>query len=103
MSNGTGPQDNVPQESIKTNPNWDTGGEKTPSQEQQDHHWNQVSDDHRDAGTETPVTGTPNPPAPSVQGEHDRNPSTYGGLQGGLPASGATTDPDRTADGEASS
>lgn len=97
---GSGPQDNVPQESVQTNPNWDTGGEKTPSQAQQDRHWQQVSDDNRDAGTASPTTGTPDASAPSLTGQHDRNPSTYGGMAAGLPASGATTNPNTAADAE---
>lgn len=95
MSDGTGPQDNVPQENIETNANWDTGSEKTPSQNQENQYWDQVGDDNRDGGAGTPTTGTPNTPTPSMTGEHARNPSTYGGMEGGLPASGATTNPDR--------
>ena len=96
----TGPENNVPQERVQNNPNWDSGGEKTPSQDQEKRHWEQVDDDNRNAGGNTPTTGTPDAPAPSASGEHDRNPSTYGGLEGGLPASGATTHPDRQVDGE---
>ncbi|GAA5512569.1 hypothetical protein Dcar01_01285 [Deinococcus carri] len=96
----TGPQDNVPQERIKTNPNWDTGGEKTPSEGQQDRYWDQTSDDNRDAGADTPTTGQSQDDEASVTGVRDRNPSTYGGMEGGQPASGATTNPDKTVDGE---
>lgn len=96
----TGPQDNVPQEQLQTNATWDTGGEKTPSQAQQDGHWNQVSDENAGAGADTPVASQDSQNEPSAVGLQDRNPSTYGGMQGGLPASGATTHPDRTVDGE---
>jgi len=97
---GTGPQDNVPQEQVQTNATWDTGGEKTPGQDQQDSHWNQVSDENADAGADTPVSGLGGQDDASAIGQQDRNPSTYGGMQGGLPASGATTHPDKTVDGE---
>ncbi|GAA5533247.1 hypothetical protein E5F05_09675 [Deinococcus metallilatus] len=99
-SGQTGPQDNVPQERVQTNPNWDTGGEKTPSERKQDRYWDQVNDDNRDAGAGTPTTGNPQDDQAGVIGAQDRNPSTYGGMEAGLPASGATTDPDKTTDGE---
>ncbi|EYB69751.1 hypothetical protein DEIPH_ctg002orf0079 [Deinococcus phoenicis] len=97
---GTGPQDNVPQEQVQTNANWDTGGEKTPSQGKQDRYWDQTSDSNRDAGAGTAVTADDQPGDQSVTGAQDRNPSTYGGMGEGLPASGATTSPDKTVDGE---
>ena len=97
---GTGPQDNVPQEQVQTNPNWDTGGEKTPSADEQGHYWHQVSDEHAHAGDATPVTGTPDAHTPSLIGGHPHNPTSYGALRGGLPASGATTDPAKKVDAE---
>lgn len=95
---GTGPQDNVPQEQVQTNPNWDTGGEKTPSQDQENRYWDQVDDENREAGEDTPTTALPDAPEPSAVGQHDRNPSTYGGMEHGQPASGATTNPEETVD-----
>lgn len=97
---GTGPQDNVPQEQVQTNPNWDTGGEKTPSQDQQDRHWDQVDDGNRDAGAGTPVTPNAVAEQESMVGGQDRNPSTYGGMGQGQPASGAMTNPDKTVDAD---
>jgi hypothetical protein len=97
---GIGPQDNVPQEQVQTNPNWDTGGEKTPSREQQDGYWEQVSDEHAHAGEATPTTGLPNAHAPSVTGQHDHHPSTYGSMEHGQPASGAMTNPEKTVDAD---
>lgn len=97
---GTGPQDNVPQEQVQTTPTWDTGGEKTPSREQKDDYWEQVDDANADAGAHTTATGVPDGAAPSMMGQHDRNPSTYGGMEHGQPASGATTDPGKTVDAD---
>ncbi|MBB5235152.1 hypothetical protein [Deinococcus budaensis] len=97
---GTGPQDNVPQEQVQTNPNWDTGGEKTPAADEQQRYWHQVSDENAHAGDAAPVTGTANAHAPSLIGGHPHNPTSYGALRDGLPASGATTDPAKKVDPE---
>lgn len=96
----TGPQDNVPQERVQDNATWDTGGEKTPSQDQKDGHWEQVDDANADAGAGTALTADARPGDASVVGARDRNPSTYGGMGEGRPASGATSSPEKTVDGE---
>lgn len=98
----TGPQDNVPQEQVQDNATWDTGGEKTPSHDQTGSHWEQVDDANADAGAGTALTADDRPGDASVLGAQDRNPTTYGGMGGGRPASGATTSPDKTVDGDES-
>ncbi|WP_104991290.1 hypothetical protein [Deinococcus sp. NW-56] len=98
--NGTGPQDNVPQEQVQDNPNWQTGTPKTPNEGQTDAHWGQVGDENADAGAGTPLTANPGAPAPSAVGGEARTPTTHGGMASGLPASGATTNPQKTVDGD---
>lgn len=102
-SSSTGPQDNVPQEQVQTNATWDTGGEKTPGEAKQDRYWDQVDDDNRDAGADTPTIGNSRTGEESVVGARDRNPTSYGAMEDGRPASGATTDPDRKVDSESGS
>lgn len=97
---GTGPRDNVPQEQVQDNPNWQTGTPKTPGEEQTDAHWDQAGDGNADAGAGTPLTANGDAPAPSTAGGEARNPTTHGGMASGLPASGATTNPQKTVDGD---
>lgn len=97
---GTGPQDNVPQEQVQDNPNWQTGTPKTPGEDQTDSHWAQAGDDNADAGADTPLTTSGDAPAPSAAGSGSRNPTTYGGLSEGLPASGAAANPQKKVDGD---
>jgi hypothetical protein len=103
-SGGTGPQDNVPQEQVQTTPIWDTGGEKSTGDAIQDGIYQHVSDENAGAGADTPVNQNAasddqkQPSAPA--GNQETASLSHGGYREGLPASGATTSPHKTVDGE---
>ncbi|BDP40962.1 hypothetical protein DAETH_09310 [Deinococcus aetherius] len=103
-SGGTGPQDNVPQEQVQTNPNWDTGGEKSTGDAIQDGIYQHVSDENAGAGADDPVNQgavsddgrQPSAPAGGVETDSQ----SYGGYSEGMPASAAAANPEKTVDGE---
>jgi hypothetical protein len=43
-------QENVPQEQVQDNANWDTGTEKDPPPEDKKEYWDQVSDENQEDG-----------------------------------------------------
>ena len=43
-------QENVPQEQVQDNANWDTGTEKDPPAEDKQEYWDKVSDEQREDG-----------------------------------------------------
>lgn len=101
---GTGPQDNVTLREVTDNAAWDTGGEKGTGDAIHDGIYRDVSDANAGAGADTPVMGTAasddgrEASAPAAgQGE---NAPSYGGYSEGMPASGATTLPEKTVEGE---
>ncbi|WP_424949308.1 hypothetical protein [Deinococcus sp.] len=43
-------QENVPQEQVQDNANWDTGTEKDPPAEDKQEYWDQVTDENKEQG-----------------------------------------------------
>ncbi|MFC5847724.1 hypothetical protein [Deinococcus petrolearius] len=83
---------------------WNTGTPKNPGDPATEGQYTGVSEANAQAGQDTPsaeqVALDSHDPLPAVSRAGDANPSTYGGLQAGLPASGATSQPDQTIDAE---
>ena len=94
---------NVAQTDVQTNDKWDTGTPKTPSESESQGVLDAMSDRHAGDGATTATTqqvaSTLDPRAQS-QGGDAINPSSFGGLKDGLPASGAPADPDKTVDAD---
>lgn len=101
---GTGPQDNVTLREVTDNAAWDTGGEKSTGDAIHDGIYRDVSDANAEAGADTPATGTAasddGREASAAAGGQETNTLTHGGYSEGLPASGATTLPEKTVEGE---
>ncbi|WP_216325376.1 hypothetical protein [Deinococcus aestuarii] len=99
-----GAQENVGLREVTDNPNWDTGGEKSTGDAIHDGIYQHVSDENAAAGSDTPVNQGAvsdeqrRPSAPA--GGMETTSQSYGGYQGGLPASGAAANPEKTVDGE---
>ncbi|MFC3862900.1 hypothetical protein ACFOPQ_19235 [Deinococcus antarcticus] len=95
---------NVSQETINDQAQWNTGTPKDTGDAVTQGIYPDASDANADAGAGTSqaqqVSMTTDP-RPAAQGG-DGNPSTYGSMKDGLPASGAATDPERKVDGEKS-
>lgn len=95
---------NVSQSTILDQEQWNTGTPKSTGDATTQGIYPDVSDENADAGAETSQahqvssTTDPRPAAPGGSGQ-DANPSTYGGMKDGMPASGAATNPDKTVDG----
>lgn len=93
---------NVSQETINDTAQWNTGTPKNAGDAATEGQYTGVSDANAGAGDSTSpagqVSSTTDLRAADNTGQ-DANPSTYGGYQDGLPASGAATNPDRTVDG----
>lgn len=94
---------NVSQTDVQTTDKWDTGTPKTPSDAEAQGVVDAMSDRHAGAGSTTStaqqVASTLDPRAEN-QGGDAINPSSFGGLKDGLPASGAPADPDKTVDAD---
>ncbi|CAM3988105.1 hypothetical protein [Deinococcus marmoris] len=92
---------NVQQTDVQTTDKWETGTPKTPSDAEAQAVVDAMSDKNAGdgAGTSTAqqVSSTLDPRAEG-QGGDAINPSSFGGLKDGLPASGAPADPDKTVD-----
>lgn len=97
-------QANVSQETINDPAKWNTGTPKNAGDAATEGQYTGVSDANAGAGAETSqaqqVSMTTDP-RPVSQGGNG-NPSTYGSMKDGLPASGAATDPDKKVGGEKS-
>ncbi|WP_135228691.1 hypothetical protein [Deinococcus fonticola] len=95
---------NVPQETINDQGQWNTGTPKDPGDAVTQGIYPDASDANADAGAGTSqaqqVSMTTDP-RPVEQGGNG-NPSTYGSMKEGLPASGAATDPSKTTPGDES-
>ncbi|MDV6375058.1 hypothetical protein [Deinococcus arenicola] len=93
----------VSQESVQTTDKWNTGTPKTPSDEELGAVVEAISDKHAGDGSTTStaqqVSSTLDPRA-GEKGGDAINPSSFGGLKDGLPASGAPADPDKTVDAD---
>ncbi|PNY80530.1 hypothetical protein [Deinococcus koreensis] len=93
---------NVSQGTIMDQGQWNTGTPKSTGDATTQGIYQDASDENADAGQGTSqaqqVSATTDP-RPVAQGGHDANPSTYGGMKDGMPASGAATNPDKTVDG----
>lgn len=92
---------NVSQETINDQGQWNTGTPKDTGDAVTQGIYPGASDANANAGDTTSqaqqVSMTTDP-RPVSQGG-DGNPSTYGSMKEGLPASGAATDPGKTVDG----
>lgn len=95
---------NVPEDRIMDRAQWNTGTPKNPGDPATEGQYPGVSEANAQAGQDTSTAGQvaldSQDPLPPVSRAGDANPSTYGGLQAGLPASGATSQPDQTIDAE---
>ncbi|GAA0503654.1 hypothetical protein [Deinococcus depolymerans] len=93
---------NVSQDTINDQGQWNTGTPKNPGDAITEGQYTGVSDANAGAGDSTSpagqVSSTTDPRAAENTGT-DANPSTYGGMKDGLPASGAATNPEKTVDG----
>lgn len=96
-------QANVEQTDVQTNDKWDTGTPKTPSEAEAQGVVDAMSDQHAGDGggtsTAQQVSSTLDPRA-EQQGGDAINPSSFGGMRDGLPASGAPADPAKTVDAD---
>ncbi|AIZ45544.1 hypothetical protein QR90_11310 [Deinococcus radiopugnans] len=94
---------NVAQTDVQTNDTWNTGTPKTPSDAEAQGVVDAMSDKHAGDGAATStaqqVASTLDPRA-ERQGGDAINPSSFGGLKDGLPASGAPAAPDKTVDAD---
>lgn len=94
---------NVSQDAINDQGQWNTGTPKNPGDAATEGQYTGVSDANAHAGDTTSqaqqVSLTTDPRS-DAQGGTDVNPTSFGSMQGGLPASGATTDPDTKADSD---
>ncbi|MFC3835561.1 MULTISPECIES: hypothetical protein [Deinococcus] len=94
---------NVSQDTINDQSQWNTGTPKNPGDPATTGQYTGVSDANADAGADTSqaqqVSSTTDP-RPAANDGQDANPSTYGGMKDGMPASGAATNPDKTVDGD---
>ncbi|KQR28091.1 hypothetical protein [Deinococcus sp. Leaf326] len=83
---------------------WNTGTPKNAGDPATEGQYTGVSDANAEAGADTStaeqVARQGTEPLRPVSRAGDANPSTYGGMQAGLPASGATSQPDQTIDAE---
>ncbi|GGS21091.1 hypothetical protein [Deinococcus knuensis] len=93
---------NVSQDTINDQAQWNTGTPKNAGDAATEGQYTGASDANAQAGAGTSpaqqVSSTTDPRAADTTGQ-DANPSTYGGMKDGLPASGAPTSPDKTVDG----
>lgn len=94
---------NVSQDTINDQGQWNTGTPKNPGDAVTQGIYPDASDANAGAGDSTSqaqqVSLTTDPRS-DAQGGTDVNPTSFGSMQGGLPASGATTDPDQKADSD---
>ena len=93
---------NVAQETINDQAQWNTGTPKDTGDAVTQGIYPEASDANARAGEATSLaqqTASTTDPRPAAQGG-DGNPSTYGSMKDGLPASGAATDPTKTTDGD---
>ncbi|GHF34873.1 hypothetical protein HNQ07_000075 [Deinococcus metalli] len=100
---GTEAHTNVSQDTINDQAQWNTGTPKNPGDPATQGIYPDVSDENADAGATTSTaqqTSATTDPRAAQPGGPDANPSTYGGMKDGLPASGAATNPDKTVDGD---
>lgn len=94
---------NVPQETIHDQSQWNTGTPKNPGDAITSGIYPDASDKNAHAGDDTQVSQH----RASVHHEesvpahgHDPNPSTYGSMKDGRPASGATANPSKKMDAD---
>ncbi|CAM3236082.1 hypothetical protein DESA109040_04320 [Deinococcus saxicola] len=94
---------NVAQTDVQTTDKWETGTPKTPSEAEAQGVVDAMSDKHAGDGSTTStaqqVSSTLDPRAEG-QGGDAINPTSFGGMKDGLPASGAPADPDKTVDAD---
>lgn len=96
---------NVSQSTINDAEQWNTGTPKDTGDAVTQGIYPEASDKNAAAGDTTSIaqqaasTTDPRPAEEGgTQGNSSQNPSTFGSLKDGLPASGAATSPDKTAD-----
>ena len=95
---------NVSQGTIMDQGQWNTGTSKSTGDAVTEGIYEGASDENAGAGQDTSqaaqvsATGDPRPAAQGGTGL-DANPTTYGGMKDGMPASGAAVNPDKTVDG----
>ncbi|UBV43305.1 hypothetical protein LAJ19_03570 [Deinococcus taeanensis] len=92
---------NVSQETINDQAQWNTGTPKSTGDATTEGIYPGASDENADANTgvsQAEQLSSTTDSRPAAQGGTDVNPTTFGGMKDGLPASGAATDPDRTVD-----
>lgn len=93
---------NVSQETINDTAQWNTGTPKDTGDAVTQGIYPDASDKNADAGAATSiasqVASTTDPRPADAGGTQTVNPSTFGGMKAGLPASGAATSPDKVAD-----
>ncbi len=96
-------QPNVSQDTVNDQAQWNTGTPKNPSQGDKQTYWAEEGDGQAGAGATTStaqqVSSTLDP-RPENQGGDTINPSSFGGMKEGLPASGAPANPDKTVDAD---
>ena len=94
----------VSEDRVMDRAQWNTGTPKNPGDPATEGQYTGVSDANASAGAQTSsaeqVAQQRAEPLRPVSRAGDANPSTYGGMQAGLPASGATSQPDQTVDAE---
>lgn len=99
---------NVTEDRILDQAQWNTGTPKNPGDPATEGQYTGVSEANAEAGARTSSAEQvaqegaqeSTEPLRPVSRAGDANPSTYGGMQAGLPASGATSQPDQTLDAE---
>jgi len=95
---------NVTEDRVTDREQWNTGTPKNPGDPATEGQYTGVSEANAGAGAQTSsaeqVAQAGAQPLRPVSRAGDANPSTYGGMQAGLPASGATSQPDQTIDAE---
>lgn len=90
----------VPESTINDMAQWNTGTPKGTGDAITQGIFPEASDKNADAGDTTSIAqqaASTTDPRPTEEGGSAVNPSTFGSLKDGLPASGATTDPEVTA------
>ncbi len=93
---------NVSQETINDAAQWNTGTPEDTGDAVTQGIYPDASDRNADAGNDTSIAGqvssTTDPRPAEAGGTENVNPSTFGGMKDGLPASGAATDPNEVTD-----
>ena len=92
------PKDNVPQESVQDAEHF--GRENELPNEDKREYWQQTGDDGDAQGPDAPTARVAPGTEADMEAPRRAQSNTYGSNQDGLTSSGATVDPDRTADPE---